>query len=325
MKNILVTGGAGYIGSHIVEILLKKKLNIFVVDNLLTGFKKLIHKRSKFYKIDITNYRNIKKIIDQKKIDTIFHLAASISINDSQKNPKIFYKNNVVGTKCLIKACKGSSVKNFIFSSTAAVYGDTLKKVSEKSILKPKSVYGKTKKIAEKYIAKELKKQKINYAILRYFNVVGASTSNKIGPIKKNDTLFKNLSMEVLKKKPIMKIYGDKFKTRDGTCVRDYIHVSDLSSAHVQILEKIEKTNKSVIINCGYGEGVSVLRVISSFIKSSKKIAKVAIEKKRHGDLASSIADNKKLKKFIKWKPKYKNLNKIVMSCLRWENKLNKL
>ena len=323
MKNILVTGGAGYIGSHIIEILLKKKINIFIADNLLTGFKSLINKRAKFYKIDITNYKIIKEIINDNKIDTIIHLAASLSINDSQKNPKIFYKNNVLGTKCLVKACKKSLVKNFIFSSTAAVYNDTLRKVNEKSIIKPKSIYGKTKKISEEFISKELKKYKINYAILRYFNVVGASPSNRIGPIKKNDTLFKNLSIEALKKKPVMKIYGDKLKTIDGTCIRDYIHVFDLSTAHIQILEKIEKNKKSVTLNCGYGEGISVLEVINSFIKLTKKKVKIVVEKKRHGDLASSIADNKKLKTFIKWRPKYKNLNKMVQSCLSWESKLN--
>lgn len=323
MKNILVTGGAGYIGSHIAEILLKKKFNVFIVDNLSTGYKKLINKRSKFYKIDITNFKKLKKIIDINKIDTVIHLAASISINNSQKNPKLFHKNNVVGTKILVKSCKNSHVKNFIFSSTAAVYKDTTKKVKESAPIKPKSIYGKTKIIAEKIIIKEFKKQKINYAILRYFNVVGASSNNKIGPLKKNDTLFKNLAMSLFKKKPLMLIYGNKFNTKDGTCVRDYIHVSDLSNLHFLILKKIEKIKKSVILNCGYGSGISVLKAVNSFIKFSKKKVIIQYKNKRPGDLASSTANNQKLKKFISWKPKYNNLKKIVLSCIKWEKKLN--
>jgi len=325
MKNILLTGGAGYIGSHITEILIKKNYKVVITDNLSTGFKRLINKNSKFYKIDITNYKGLKKIILNNKIDTVVHLAASLSINDSKKDPKLFYKNNVLGTKILLKACKNSVVKNFIFSSTAAVYKDTNKKVNENSTIKPKSVYGKTKKIAENLIIKELKKININYAIVRYFNVVGASSSNKIGPIKKNDTLFKNLSISFLKKKIYMQIYGNKLKTKDGTCVRDYIHVSDLSNAHIQILKKIEQTKKSVILNCGYSKGISVLEVIKSFEQFTKEKIIIQYKKRRPGDLIFSIADNSKLKRFIKWAPKYNNLKKMIKSSIDWEKKLKKI
>jgi UDP-glucose 4-epimerase len=322
MKNILVTGGAGYIGSHIIEILAKKGFRIVIVDNLVTGYKKLIHKKAKFYNLNILKTKKLKDIILRNEIDSVIHLAASTNVTVGKKNYKLFYKNNVDCTYKLIKACKGSLVKNFIFSSTAAVYKSSRNKVAEKSIIQPKSVYGVTKLKAEKIIIKNLKILNINYAILRYFNVVGASASQKIGPLKKNDTLFKNISTSMFKKKIDIRIYGNNFNTKDGTCIRDYIHVSDLSEIHIKILKKIEKIKKSIILNCGYGKGTSVKQVVDKFIKISKKNANVIMYKKRPTDITSSIADNNNLKKFIKWKPKYNNLNLIIKSCLNWEKKL---
>ena len=322
MKNILVTGGAGYIGSHIIEILITQKYKVFIIDNLSTGYRRLINKKAKLYKSNINNLKKIKKIIKLNKIDSVIHLAASASISDSAKNNKLFYDNNVKGTSNIIKACKGSLVQSLIFSSTAAVYQSSNKKVTEISRIKPQSIYGITKLNAEKIIIKELKKLKINYAILRFFNVVGASPSQKIGPLKKNDTLFKNISMALFTKKKIFKIYGNNLNTKDGTCIRDYIHVSDLSEIHIKVLNKINKIKKSVVLNCGYGVGISVKEVIDGFLKYSKKEANIIFFKKRPADIISSIANNSKLKKFINWKPKYNNLNFIVKSCIRWERSL---
>ena len=193
IKNILITGGAGYIGSHIAEILVKNKKKIYIIDNLSTGFRNLINKNAKFFNLDLKKTQKVKKIIIKNKIDSVIHLAASTSVTAEKKNYNLFYKNNVECTNNLIKACKGSFVKNFVFSSTAAVYKSSKNKVTEKSIIKPKSSYGKTKLKAEKIIIKNLKKLKINYAILRFFNVVGASPSKKIGPLKRNDTVQVNL------------------------------------------------------------------------------------------------------------------------------------
>ena len=324
IKNILITGGAGYIGSHIADVLVKNKKKIFIVDNLETGYRRLINKKAKFYNTNINNFKKVKKILIKNKIDTVIHLAASISINESKKNPKKFYKNNVVATSVLVKACQNNFVKNFIFSSTAAVYKDTNNKVNEKSIIKPKSIYGKTKKKAEDIIIKSFKGKKINYAILRYFNVVGASDNKKIGPIKKNDTLFKNLAMSIIGKNHIIRVYGCNYKTKDGSCVRDYVHVSDLADMHNKVLNKIDKTKKSVILNCGYGKGISVIQAAKAFIKYSRKKIKLVYENKRPGDLASSIASNKKIKKYIQWSPKHKDLSTIVKSCIEWESKLSK-
>ena len=319
IKKILITGGAGYIGSHIAEILISNKKEIFIADNLSTGFKKLINRDAKFFKVNIHNVKKLRKIIIKNNIDSVIHLAASLIVGKGEKYPKLYYKNNVLGTKKVLNAIKGTFVKNFIFSSTAAVYKDGLNQVSENSKILPKSVYGKTKLKAENLIIKNCKKNKINYVILRYFNVVGSSPSGKIGLINKGDHLFKNFSTEISKKSPIFKIYGTNYPTLDGTCIRDFIHVSDISEIHYKVLEKINKSNKSKILNCGYGKGISVYQVVNEFKKHAKKNLKIIDLPRRKGDMASIIAINKNLHKFIKWKPKFNKLSFMVKSCLRWE------
>ena len=322
MKNILVTGGAGYIGSHVCEALVGNKKKVFIVDNLSTGYKKLVNKKINFCKIDILNTKKIRNLIIENKIDSIIHLAGSLVIGVGEKYPKRYYKNNVIGTKSILSACTDTSVKNFIFSSTAAVYKDNQKIVSENSSIKPKSVYGKTKIKAEKLIIEICKKSKINYAILRYFNVCGASPSGKIGLISSTDSLFKNISLAMIKKKPIIKIYGNNYKTSDGTSIRDYIHVSDLADAHYKILKKISETNKSIILNCGYNRGISVKTVVDEFKKQTNKDVKILYQKRRPGDLAMVIANNNKLKTTINWRPKHFKLSTIVKSCIKWEKQL---
>ena len=322
IKNILITGGAGYIGSHTAEILINNKKKVFIVDNLSTGSKKLINKKTKFYKEDILNTQKIKKIITVNKIDSIIHLAAVLSVGESEKNPKKYNRINVTGTKNLLEAVKKSNVKNIIFSSTCAVYKDGFAKVNEKTKLGPTSVYGKTKLNCEKAIKLFCKKNKINYGILRYFNVAGASETGKIGQINKGDQLFKNLSIETKKKNPVFKIYGSNYKTKDGTCVRDYIHVSDISEIHYKVLLKIDKNFTSEILNCGYGKGISVNDVIKKFRKYANKNLKILKYPKRKGDMIKVISDNTKLKRFIKWKPRYNSLEKIVKTCIKWENKI---
>ena len=325
VKNILITGGAGYIGSHVAEILFKKYKKVFLLDNLSTGHRKLINKKAKFFKLDILRKDKVKKIIKKNNIDSIIHLAANLIIGEGQRKPKKYYKNNVLGTKNLLEACKDTTVRNFIFSSTAAIYKEGQYKVSEKSIIKPKSIYGKTKIKAENLIRNFAKKNKINYGILRYFNIAGSSPSGKIGLINKNsDHLFKNYSIEILKKKPKLKIYGTNYKTKDGSCIRDFIHVSDIAEIHYLVLEKINKLNVSKILNCGYNKGTSVLQVAKEFKRQSSKKVNIIETKRRSNDLIKIIASNNNLKKFINWKPKFNNLGKIVKSCIVWEKKLNK-
>jgi UDP-glucose 4-epimerase len=320
MKNILVTGGAGYIGSHIVEQLVKKNfLKIFIVDDLSTGHKRLINKKATFIKANINKTQLIKKIILKNKIDTIIHLAAKTIVTESEKKPKLYYKANVLGTRSLLDAAKNSSVKNFLFSSTAAVYGSKIRYVNEKSKTLPDSVYGKTKLQAEDLVKRNFKK---NYIILRYFNVVGASPSKKIGLINKYGQLFKNFAVEILKNKPKLSVYGKDYNTKDGTCIRDFIHVSDLADIHLKVLLKASKDNKSVILNCGYGKGFSVLEVVDNFKKFSKNKVIVKFEKRRKAEIVESVANVTKLKKYLKWRPKFFNLSRMIKNSLDWEKRL---
>ena len=322
MKNILVTGGAGYIGSHIVEQLVKKSfLNIFIVDDLSTGHKRLISKKANFIKANINKTQLIKKIILKNKIDTIIHLAAKTIVTESEKKPKLYYNVNVLGTRSLLNAAKNSSVKNFLFSSTAAVYGSKIRYVNENSRTLPDSVYGKTKLQAENLVKKEFKK---NYIILRYFNVVGASPSKKIGLINKYGQLFKNFAVEILKKEPKLNVYGNDYNTADGTCVRDFIHVSDLADIHLKVLFKVSKNDKSTILNCGYGKGFSVLEVVNNFKKFSKNKVLVKFEKRRKAEIVESVANVIKLKKYLKWRPKFFNLSRMIKNSIDWEKKLIK-
>lgn len=320
MKNILVTGGAGYIGSHIVEKLVEKKsLKIFIVDNLSTGHKRLINKKAIFLKADINQTQIIKNILLANNIDTIIHLAAKTVVVESEKKPKLYYKINVEGTKSLLNAAKDTSVKNFLFSSTAAVYGSKIRYVNENSVTSPDSVYGRTKLKAESLVKKLFKK---NYIILRYFNVVGASPSKKIGLINRYGQLFKNFSLEILKKKPTLSVYGNDYNTFDGSCIRDFIHVTDLADIHLKILSKVDQNNKSVLLNCGYGKGFSVLEVVNQFKKFSKNKVTVKFKPRRKGEIIESVANVSKLKNYLKWKPKFSNLSKIIRNSIDWEKRL---
>ena len=322
IKNILVTGGAGYIGSHIVEILEKRNKNIFIVDNLSTGYKKLLNKNAKFIKLNILKTNKLREILIKNNIDSIIHLAANLIIGEGEKKPKKYFKNNVEGTLSVLNSIKNTKVKNFLFSSTAAVYKDGMYRVTENSVLKPKSVYGKTKLKAENLIKSNCKKIKVNFGILRYFNIVGASPSGKFGLINISDHLFKNFSTQIMKKYPILKIYGTNYNTVDGSCIRDFIHVSDIAEIHEKVLFKIDKLKKSVILNCGYNQGISVLQVAKEFSKQARKKVKILKAKNRPGDLSKIIASNAKLNKFIKWKPKFKRLSYMVKSSIMWEKKL---
>lgn len=321
--SILVTGGAGYIGSHIVEHLIKKRFQVIILDNLKTGSKKLVNKKSIFIKGDINNQKLLKKIFDKYNIYTIIHLAGLIDVIESHKNKKKYYRNNVLGTLNLLKSIKVSSVKNFIFSSSAGVYGNINKSAKETMKTKPINNYASMKLKSEKLIKKYSQNYNFNYAILRYFNVAGASKSKKIGQISRGDQLFKNLSIASLKKNPKINIYGNDYRTKDKTCIRDYIHVSDIAKIHILVLNKINKDKKSITLNCGYGRGISVLEAIKEFQKQSKKRFNIYIKKKRKGDMEQIVANISKIKKFINWKPKKNSLNLIVKSCINWERKLN--
>ena len=323
-NNILVTGGAGYIGSHIVENLVKTKNNVIIVDNLVTGYKRLINKKAKFIKADIKNKIDLIKIIKNNKVDSIIHLAAYLNVSEAERNKKNYYNNNIIGTKNLIEACKNSSVKNIIFSSSCAVYGNVKGAVSENKKPNPGGYYGFTKFKGEEILKKLKKKYNYKFGILRYFNVAGASPSGKIGEIEtSHGHLIKNLAIQSLKKIPQVKIFGNNYKTKDGTCIRDYIHVTDLADIHIKGLDYLKKNKKSFILNCGYGKGYSVKQIVNIF-KNIKKNVSVEYLKRRPGDIAQVYSNTKKFKKLLNWKPKHNNIKKIILSAIKWEKKLNK-
>ena len=324
--NILITGGAGYIGSHVCEELVKNKNNkIYILDNLSTGHKRLINKKAQFIKGDIKKFPLIRKIIIKYKIQTIIHLAASLNVSEAESNKKKYYQNNIKGTKNLILSCKNSNIKNFIFSSSSSIYGNTKGSVDETKKPNPKMYYAYTKYEGEKLIKKYSKKFKYNYVILRYFNVAGASKSGQIGDIEtSHGHLIKNIAIEALKKKPQINIYGNNYPTKDGTCIRDYIHVSDLADIHLKSLNYLILHNKSVILNCGYGKGYSVKQVVNIFKKIKKNLI-INYKPKRPGDVAQMYSNTKKLKQIFQWKAKFNNINLIIKSAIKWEKKLSKL
>jgi len=322
--NILVTGGAGYIGSHIVEQLIKDKKTVIILDNLVTGYKKLINKKAIFVKADIKNKTKIAKIVKDHNITSVIHLAAYLNVSEAEKNKRKYYENNIIGTKNILQACKNSNVKNIIFSSSCSIYGNVKGSVNENKKPNPQGYYGYTKYKGEELVKKLSLKFKVKYGILRYFNVAGASYSGKIGEIEtSHGHLIKNLAIESLKNKPIMNIYGNNYKTKDGTCIRDYIHVSDLADIHIKGLNYLDKNKKSFILNCGYGKGYSVQQIVDIF-KTIKKNVRVIHQKKRQGDIAQVYSNNKKFKKILKWRPQYNDIKLIIRSAIKWEKKLKK-
>ena len=325
MKNILIIGGAGYIGRQIVNLLNKKKYKIFVIDDLSTTKKNYLNKNINFFKVNILNKPKMEKIFKKYHFNTVMHLAAKCVISESEKYPQKYYSTNVVGTKNIIKCCKKYEIKNFIFSSSCSVFSNKTKKVTENSIKKPISYYGKTKLIAEKLIKKNFDKSNIKFIILRYFNVVGADRKNKIGEIGNKDRLFNNISKKIIKNQNNINIYGKNYKTKDGTCIRDYIHVYDLANIHIKCLENIKKINKSINLNCSYGKGYSVLEIAKTFQKIFNKNIKISFQKRRIGDMKEIVASNKKLNNFNKWKPKFNNLNKMVISTFTWNKYISKI
>ena len=325
VNKILITGGAGYIGSHVAEKLVKTKCKIVIIDNLQRGSRKLINKKTNFIKADINNTKKIRQIILKKKIDTIIHLASFASVAESQKYKKKYYLNNVIGTQKLLQACKDTNIKNFIYSSSCSIYGNVKGKVSETNKPNPKSYYAFTKYKSENLIKNFSKKYQFKYIILRYFNVAGASNSGKIGEIgNRNDRLIKNLAIQFFKDKAKINIHGINYKTKDGTCVRDYIHVSDIADIHDMCIDYLNKNFKSNIFNCGYERGYSVLE-ISKIFKKLKKNTIIKFGKRRSGDVGQVFANSSKFKKMFKWKPKYNDIKKILISSIKWEKKLNHL
>lgn len=326
MNSYLITGGAGYIGSHLAEKLIKLKKKVIIYDNLSTGSKRLVDKNAVFINGDINNLIKVSKIIKKYNIKTVFHFAASINVSEAERNKKKYFKNNILGTKNLLKGIEKSNnkVNKFIFASSCTVYGSIKKSITEKTKIRPSGYYGYTKSISEKEIKKFSKKNKCNYAILRYFNVAGASGSGKVGEVNKNNGhLFKNLALLTQKKKKFFYIYGNDFNTKDGTCIRDYIHITDLINIHLKVCDFLKNNNKSIVLNCGYGKGYSVLEIVNKSNKFIKGLT-LKFKNRRIGDVSSAYCSNYKLKKMLRWKPKYAGIKCMIKSAINWEKNLEK-
>ena len=321
---ILITGGAGYIGSHVSHLLVDRGYNITIIDSLLTGNKKLIPKKAKFINSDISNVKKINRILQKNKFDLVIHFAGLIRVDESVKFPKKYLNNNYKKTKIFLSICLKNGLKKLIFSSTAAVYGNPKKnKVSENNKLNPLNPYAKSKLMIENFIKKLSKKNDLKFVILRYFNVAGADKKMRTGLISKYSThLIKIVSEVAVKKRKKILINGDNYKTRDGTPIRDYIHVSDLAEAHLLSLRYLLKGNKSGIFNCGYGKGYSVKEIIQTANKLVNNTINFSIGPKRPGDSKYVVANPNKFIKTMKWKPKFNNIKKIIISAVNWEKKL---
>lgn len=321
MQKVLVVGGAGYIGSHTVNQLIKQNLEVVVVDNLSTGSIKSIPQNVKFYQLDILNYSQLKEVFLIHNFSAVFHFAAKLSVPESFKNYFEYIDVNVVGTKNILKLCHEFAVENFIFSSTAAVYGEGRSSVVlESDTLNPQNPYGLTKKIAEDLIQQYSEiDTHFKFKILRYFNVAGAEVNQSNGPRNLNSgQLILNLCKSALSSTKEVQIYGQQFKTIDGTAIRDYIHVVDLAAAHVAAYRHLIREKKSTIWNCGYGKGYTVLEVVRAFEKANHIQFNLNYLPARAGDPAQVVSNNQRIITESDWCPQFDDLDVICKSTFEW-------
>lgn len=318
-KNILVTGGAGFIGSHTCKIIKQNGYNAITFDNLIHGNREHVLYGS-FEFGDINNYLCLKGVFEKYNPVAVIHFAALTSIEESVLNPYKYYHNNVVGALNLLKIMSEFKVKNIVFSSTCAVYGvpESLP-ILESFKTNPVNPYGSSKLMVEKILQDFKNAHDINYVVLRYFNACGASSDGEIGEKHDPETHLIPLAIyAALKKLDSITIYGDDYKTKDGSCIRDYVHVEDLASAHLKALEFLFKNNRSDIFNVGIGNGFSVKEIIDVVKKISGKNFTVKIGARRAGDPAELIADNNKIKNILGWNPKYTSIEKMIETAYNW-------
>lgn len=321
---ILLSGGAGYIGSHVLLSILEQGHKVVVIDDLSTGNKNLIPEKIELIHCNINNEEKIGKVLQQQKFDVLLHFAGFIKVEESVQNPKKYFMNNTENAIKLFETCYKHNLNNIIFSSTAAAYGNPINNssIQENSELKPLNPYGESKVKTENYLIQN--KHKYNSIILRYFNVAGADPNLRSGLISDKPThLIKILSEVAVGKRDKISIYGNDYSTSDGTAVRDYIHVSDLADIHLKAASYLLMNKTSDIFNCGYGKGYSVLEVINAANKLYNNSINFNFDKRRPGDSEKLVSNVDKLHQHIDWMPKYNNLDLIIQTAVNWEKKIN--
>ncbi|MBD1379734.1 UDP-glucose 4-epimerase GalE [Metabacillus arenae] len=321
--SILVCGGAGYIGSHAVSELLDRGEKVVVADNLQKGHQEAILQEADFYHGDLRDEAFLDRIFSENEIEAVMHFAADSLVGESVEDPLTYYDNNVYGALCLLKTMNKYDVKKIVFSSTAATYGEAEKMpITEDTPTEPTNPYGETKLAIEKMLKWSEKAYGIKYVVLRYFNVAGAHVEGKLGEDHNPETHLIPIILQVaLGKRDKIMIFGDDYATHDGTCIRDYIHVTDLADAHLLAIDKLRQTNESGIYNLGNGNGFTVKEVIDTARKVTSHPIPAVVAPRRAGDPAKLIASSDKAMKELGWKPRYAKLETMIESAWNWFQK----
>lgn len=318
--SILVLGGAGYIGSHTVYELIDRGEDVVVADNLITGFSAAVHPKARFYKGDIRDKKFLDDLFEKENIDGVIHFAASSQVGESMVHPLKYYDNNLYGTMVLLESMVSHGIKHIVFSSTAATYGEPEKiPILESDRTEPTNTYGETKLAMEKMMKWTDKAHGLKYVALRYFNACGAHKSGKIGEAHNPETHLIPLVLQVaMGQREYISVFGNDYDTKDGTCVRDYIHVTDLAQAHILALAYLKKGNESDVFNLGNGVGFTVNEIIDSARKVTGHSIPAEYENRRSGDPSKLIASSEKAKNILGWNPQYTDVKKIIETAWNW-------
>ncbi|WP_271004897.1 UDP-glucose 4-epimerase GalE [Listeria seeligeri] len=318
--SIIVLGGAGYIGSHAVAELVNRGYNVVVVDNLKTGHKEAIHEKAKFYQGDIRNKDFLSSVFFRETVDGVMHFAASSLVGESMEEPLQYLNNNVYGTQILLEVMEQFGVKNIVFSSSAATYGEPEQvPITESMPTNPESTYGDTKLIMEKMMKWCDKAYGMKYVALRYFNVAGAKSDGTIGEDHQPESHLVPIILQVaLGQREKLAIYGDDYNTPDGTCIRDYVHIEDLIDAHIRSLEYLENGGESNIFNLGSSKGFSVQEILGAARSVTEKTIPAEVVARRAGDPGILIASSDKARKILGWEPKYTDIKDIIATAWKW-------
>ena len=317
---VLVLGGAGYIGSHTVYELIEKGEDVVIVDSLQTGHIEAVHPKARFYKGDIRDINFLDELFKKEKIDSVIHFAANSLVGESMADPLKYYDNNLYGTMVLLKSMVKNGINKIVFSSTAATYGEPENiPILESDRKEPTNTYGETKLAMEKMMKWVSKAHDLRFVSLRYFNACGAHKSGKIGEAHEPETHLIPLILQVPNgRREQINIFGDDYDTPDGTCIRDYIHVTDLAEAHILAVEYLQQGGESDIFNLGNGVGFSVKEVIDKARKVTGHPIPAVISPRRAGDPAQLVASSEKAKKILGWKPEHYDLEEIIASAWNW-------